>query len=740
MANKRKGLTDEELAGLCVREFQDGSSLNEIQDERIKALDYYDQKKFGNEEAGLSQFVSSDVRDAVEWLLPQIVDIFVGGDTPVDFEAENAEDAKQAETESRYCQYVFERQNKGVLVAYQWFKDALLQKNGIVKVFWEEQTSRNREEYKDRTAVEYQAIESDEEFEIDEVTIKVADVEYSEDQFKELIDAFQTAPQSQQNIVRDAKIDVVGHRKKTVSKVCVENVPPENFIVQKNHNSIYLKDARYCCERLEKTRSELIEEGYDQALIDSLPHAQEIAKNTNERSARMAKEGGAVITSENTSGDHSRDIIIIYDHYIRADKNGDGIAELIHLRTAGDGGAYVLECKEVDRVIYHAVTPYLNSHKFYGRSIYDNLCDLQKAKSQVWRNVFDNFMYSSMPRKIVSGNVNIDDLMTYIPGGVIRKGDNGTVENDAVPFVAAEGFPILDKIDNMRSERTGFSREIAGLDPSALANSTNLVGMSILSQSNLLVKMIATIFAHAGFAEMMLNIRELVMKYESKAAIFDLTGNIIGDADPRGWTKQRSAKIKVGIGYAGKIEEIGTLQQMMAMQEKAVAAQGGMNGPLTNPTGIFNTFKRICQRMGIKDVTSYFTDPATYQPPAPQPSLPEVQLKASIDKMNNDQKAGEADRALKLRQMEIDQDVKKAELEQRERIEMAKIESHEEIAQTELLYKYGKDAHDRLQQNVDNAEGRLIQAKKEAAEAKISEEEPKEEPKEEKKEKDAIDD
>lgn len=739
MARNRKALTDDEIAALCVREYEDAESLTEIQNDRIKALDYYDQKKFGNEEQGLSQFVSSDVRDAVEWVLPQVVDIFAGGDTAVQFEAENAEDAKQAEEETRYCQYVFERENKGVIVAYQWFKDALLQKNGIVKVYWDEKTSRKREEYKDKTAAEFHALEADEEFEIDEVSIMVGGIEYDEDQFAELLKAFEAAPQSYQNIVNDTKINVVGHRKSTVAKVCIDNVPPENFVVQKDHNSIFLDEAAYCCERLEKTRSQLIEDGYDEELINSLPASQEIAQNTTERATRMEKEGGAVIAQNTSAGDASRDIIIIYDHYIRSDKNGDGMSELLHVRTAGSGARYILEVEEVDRIIYHALTPYLNSHKFYGRSIYDNLADLQRAKSQIWRNVFDNFMYSSLPRKIVKGNVNIEDLMTYVPGGVIRSGHDGEVTNDAVPFVAGEAFPMLDKIDNMRSERTGFNRETAGLDPSALANSTNLVGMSILSQSNLLVKMIATLFAHSGFAEMMLHVRELVMKYESKPKIFDLTGSVIGYSDPRTWAKQRSAKVKVGIGYAGKIEEIGTLQQMISMQEKAIAAQGGINGPLTSPEGIFNTIKRICQRMGIKDVTSYFTDPSTYKAPTPQPSLPEVQLKASIEKMNNDQKAAEAERALKMKQMDIDSDIKKSELEQRERIEMEKIASNEEIALTELLYKYGKDAHDRLENNIRGAEERLTRnkeekEKEEPGEQKEAEDTMKEKPEEPKKE------
>src|SRR4051812_25023108 len=90
-ANKPKKMTESDLADLCMREFEDAQLLTtEIQQDRIDSLNAYNQEPYGNEEDGLSKFVASDVADAIEWIKPQIVDIFVGGDTPIMFEPENA--------------------------------------------------------------------------------------------------------------------------------------------------------------------------------------------------------------------------------------------------------------------------------------------------------------------------------------------------------------------------------------------------------------------------------------------------------------------------------------------------------------------------------------------------------------------------------------------------------------------------------------------------------------------------
>lgn len=701
---ENRKMTEADLVALCSQEFNDADLLSsEIKEERSEALDYYNQEPFGNEEEGLSKYVSSDVRDAIEWIKPQIVDVFVGGDTPIIFEPENADDVKDADTESRYTQYVFERQNPGVIIATTWIGDALLQKNGIVKAWCEESQLLEREEYKGKSMADYMALKEDDEFEVTECTIYLNDQEFSEEEYTAILGALPTQAEA---IDMEADYHIIGYRKRKIRQVKIENVPPEQFFMAKKHNSIFPKDSRFCGEFYEKTRSELIEMGYDRDLVDMLPASEGIIGLTsNEAETRRRKEGGINANNNNSGLDRSRELVMVYDYYIRADFNGDGVAEMRHVRTGAKGvDAVCLENEEVDRNIYHAITPYLNAYKFYGRSVADNLMDIQRAKSQLWRNGFDNVAFSAMPRTVVKGNADIPALLTWIQGGVVKADKDASVEPLVTPFIANEALLMADKMDMVRAERTGFSRDSMGLNPDALSKATNMVGMSILAQSQLLVKMMATIIANTGFKTLMEHVRELILKYEDKEKVFDLTGEFM-TTDPRRWRKQRSSVPRVGIGFAGKQEEIAMLAQITEMQEKYVVAQGGnIDGKLVNSQGIFNAAKRLCRRVGIKDATTYFQDPQKYQAPEPQPTIADKTLQLNTEIASNQQSQAEAKAALDAQKAKLDHEYRIAELAQKERLEVQKMQQDRELAEQELLYKYGKDAHDRNHAHATNSQ------------------------------------
>jgi hypothetical protein len=119
--------------------------------ERSDAMDYYlgNMSKDMPSQDGRSKTVSMDVADAVEGLMPQLMDIFAGSDEVVRFEPVGPEDEEGAQQETDYVNHVFMQQNPGFTALYTLIKDALLQKNGFVKVWWEEREEEQRETYYD---------------------------------------------------------------------------------------------------------------------------------------------------------------------------------------------------------------------------------------------------------------------------------------------------------------------------------------------------------------------------------------------------------------------------------------------------------------------------------------------------------------------------------------------------------------------------------------------------------------
>src|SRR5258707_921178 len=71
------------------------------------------------------------------------------------------EDAQQP----AWWNYVAFWQNNGFIVGYEWNKDALIQKNGIVKYWWEEKKEVTKESYFGLTEGQYLILKQDQSIE-----------------------------------------------------------------------------------------------------------------------------------------------------------------------------------------------------------------------------------------------------------------------------------------------------------------------------------------------------------------------------------------------------------------------------------------------------------------------------------------------------------------------------------------------------------------------------------------------
>lgn len=139
MADK---MTTGELTAIIDREASAALNMqSELSKQRQDALDLYFGAATGDlaiDDPNRSKVVSRDVMDTIEWILPSLLRIFTSGDETVRFEPQGPEDEASAKQATEYCNYIFNRDNPGFLILYTFFKDALLQKNGISKIWWEE--------------------------------------------------------------------------------------------------------------------------------------------------------------------------------------------------------------------------------------------------------------------------------------------------------------------------------------------------------------------------------------------------------------------------------------------------------------------------------------------------------------------------------------------------------------------------------------------------------------------------
>ena len=216
-----------ELVSRIRQEIADSLGYDgEISVQREKAIQYYYALPFGNEVDGRSQYVDSTVQDTVEWIKPSLMRVFASGDEMVKFSPHGPEDVDAAKQATDYVNYVFTKDNPGWEILYSWFHDALLQKNGIVKVWWDEYEAPEREEYSGLSEEDLQIL-------ITPTTVEVVE-----------------------HTVSDVGLhDVVVLRSSYGGRVHIENVPPDEFLISREAKGI--QDARFVCHRVKKTVSEL---------------------------------------------------------------------------------------------------------------------------------------------------------------------------------------------------------------------------------------------------------------------------------------------------------------------------------------------------------------------------------------------------------------------------------------------------------------------------------------------------
>ena len=202
-----------------------------------KSLEYYMGDKLGTEIDGRSQVVSTDVADTIETILPNLLRIFTASDQVVRCEPVKSEDVPLADQATNYINYIFNKDNSGFSILYTWFKDALLEKNGIVKVFWDDSINIEQETYENLNDQEYQLLINDDNVEI------VEQEEFDDEKAIEELEQAKAIAEAQGQEVGEIPTpklhNCVIKRTSKGGKVKIENVPPEEFLIQRTAKSIF---------------------------------------------------------------------------------------------------------------------------------------------------------------------------------------------------------------------------------------------------------------------------------------------------------------------------------------------------------------------------------------------------------------------------------------------------------------------------------------------------------------------
>lgn len=607
---------------------------------RKTASDYYLGKPYGDERIGRSSVVTREVAEVVEGVLPMLLEPLAAADDLVTFQPQGPEDEAAAEQATEYVNWIFQRDNTAFDVLYDTIKDGLLHRLGVVKVTW------RVEKDADETAFEG----------LDDAGLGQL---LSDGDVKVTQHSLRQGPDGRQ--LHDVRIC----RTRAVGRVVVEAVPPDEFLYSPAARS--MDDPYLKAHRVTRTVAELLAEGYDKALLDGLPDddGDDLAPS------------GAIDFAKSSTDDGVNRRVTITECYLRIDVDGDGLAERRRIVVAGAerGGVTILSNEPCADVPFAAWSPIRAPHQLEGFSLAEFVQDLQRIKSFSLRGALDSLNLTNNPRVgALVGDVELDDLLTSRPGGIIRVKRPDAVFPIQHQFVGGETLPIIGAIDGMVERRTGVSNAMQGLDMDALAKGagrTATGAAALMGAAQQRVALILRLYAERLLSRMYRLILRSVIRHQDAARVVRLRGTWT-PVDPRPWNGEMDLSVGVGIGLGDKAQRIAVLQEVLAAQKEALQA-GGLGG-MVGPQQIYATLKRMAELGGLKNADAYFQPPQTGQAPAaaPQPTadmlvMQEIEMAKLTQRSQSDA----------------------AELALKERLAMAELALKERLAMAELRVKQG---------------------------------------------------
>lgn len=583
MARKPTVMTDEEVGTRVLAKSRESVGFydSKLSKERERVTKYYNGLLPARQHEGGASYVSTDVYDSVEMLHAQILETFGGGDEIAQFDPDQDMNADECRKASLYARYVIFQQNEGFNVFSSVIHDGLMARNGIAKVYWEKKHSFQEETFEGLSYEEAHAEAAQED-----------------------VDEFD----GDQNF--DGTFSGTLTRKRDTSKVTIDNVPPEEFLIEPRASSILKAD--YCTHRTRKTRAELKSMGFDPKKIENIASSEGDSIDDSPEALARNNATDNNLTTEPASEDMRH--VMLYESYIRMtidSKKGARLYRVCHVDSV-----LLEEPEEVDKAPFLCYVPLPVPHVFYGNSFAARVIASQNARTVLVRGVLDHTSITNNPRwQVVNGGLlNPREMLENRLGGLVnvRRPDSVAPlpQNNLNPYV----FQVLGLLKEDKEQSTGISSLSQGMNKDAISkqNSAGLLDQMV-SLSGQREKIAARHFAYNFLVPLMIEVIRLTILNEDKEKIIEVSGGPI-TITPKAWTERTTCTVSMHLGYGEKAQ---AAQKM----EHAYTSLAG-DPALANMFTLQNRYELIRDTLkmaGLNRAASYITAPDKVDPIQPDP-------------------------------------------------------------------------------------------------------------------------
>lgn len=552
---------------------------------------------------GVSTIVDTSTTEVVEAYIAVLSELFLNnGKLARFFPMDDTPGAyKQARDASMVTNYAIFKQNNGWETIQTWMKSALLWKNGIIRWDYVEDFHYTIEEYERVDQAKLDMLLADEAVEI------VGDLEFENETVG--MDAMgELMPGATGLIYTNVRL----RRKEDRSRCKISNVPPENFRISRNAESI--EDADFIGIQTEMTRSEIRKTWPDVAdSIDNWDELGDYASWTAPFSEDVAAR--KMVTGQNYAYGANHDAtleanreVTVTECWIRVDRDGDGIAELKHFITVGN---HILYENDVNSIPLASLSPIDIPFEFYGLSMADFTRSSTLASTAILRGFVENTYLTNYSPKLADPNVvDFAALQNMKPKQIIPTNGNpvGAVQALQPETISTGTVPLLQHLQIVKEQATGMSKAAQGLQDELFVSGNSEAKVSqIQTASQKRIQHIARRFAETGLKRLVKGVyscmRECLQQH-----IRYVDGSTFRNVDVQSLPRNMECEIFLDLGENSNSNLITKYTQIGNSILPALNEQGAGMAVKTDAPAVLAT--KLIEAMGI-DSNDFLEDYTT---------------------------------------------------------------------------------------------------------------------------------
>ena len=551
----------------------EGFDGDTVSQDREQALNYYFQRPRKDEVVGRSAVVSGDVSAMVEATVAQMMEAF-SSDRICDFDPFDAADETQAELESEAVQYFVMGRENGFLELLSAIKEALLLRNGVIKIEAADKTVRR--------------------------TRRLGNVEPAA--LAELLAPDEVVKHRYNEDTQELLITVETTRR----EFDLQSIPLENFLYYAEWNQPTLDGVPIVAVRHVDTRAEVTAcfPKAKTAIEGLTPHKHDLKAESNARNPRTTRK-------PSTAVDKTQELVEWYEVYVRMG-GSSGVDELHRVSLSYVDGV-ILEDVPVPFLRLAAGTAILNPHRFTGISLYDKLKQNQDIRTALRRALLDNVNATTKNRLAgLDGLVNTDDVSDGRVNNLVRvKPTVPDVRAAIMPLVVPDtSANILANLESTARERSEMGGAALDMQSAQMQIGGDRMGSQGLEKAYSVAEQLSAAMMKTLAATLIRSV--FLLAHQTLREYFDEPVPIKRNGKwthitPSEWPERHNVTVKPGMSPGERSRRVAALGEVINAQ--MMLSDKGMDQVLVDLDGFNRALLDWARLSEVQNPEQYFIDP-----------------------------------------------------------------------------------------------------------------------------------